>query len=272
MIYNSMNVLWPTQVGQLYETGLLQIGWTSMTIGGGTLLGQVTGAILCKPLKRHKWQLVVGSAGMAAFIGAMAAGDQSTRSLGVAFTLLGSFFVGYVELVVLTTAPLCLPPEDIGLATGVGGAYRAGAGAIATAIYVTILNNKLATNVPKYVVPVAVNAGLPRTSVSALVKGLAAGNLTKVPGINNAIAAVARAAYKVAYSESFKLVYLVSIAFGVLSVGASLLTPNLEHGFNEEVARKLHGKDIRAVEQNEGSNDQTSEGVKDNSVRKIETV
>lgn len=251
MIYYSMNVLWPRQVSQLYETGLLEIGWASMTVGGGTLLGQVVGAIMCKPLGKHKWQLIIGSAAMTAFIGALAAGDQTTRSLGIAFTLLGSFFVGYIELVVLTTAPMCLAPEDIGLATGVGGACRAGAGAVATAIYVTILNNKLSPNIAKYVVPAAENAGLPESSIPSLVKGLASGNLTAVPGINQAITSASKASYKVAYSQSFKVVYLTSIAFGLLSVAAAILTPNLENRFNDEVARKLHGKDIQMVELHE---------------------
>lgn len=251
MIYYSMNVLWPRQVSQLYETGLLDIGWTSMTIGGGTLLGQVVGAIMCKPLGRHKWQLIIGSSAMTAFIGALAAGDQSSRSLGIAFTLLGSFSVGYIELVVLTTAPLCLAAEDIGLATGVGGACRAGAGAVATAIYVTILNNKLTTNVAKYVVPAAEEAGLRASSVPSLIKGLASGNLTAVAGISPSITAASTVAYKVAYSQSFKVVYLASIAFGLLSVAAAVLTPNLESRFNDEVARKLHGKDIQMVEMHE---------------------
>lgn len=250
MIYYSRNVLWPRQVAQLYETELLEIGWTSMTIGAGTLLGQVTGAIMCRPLGKQNWQLIAGNMAMTAFIGALAAGNESTRPLGVAFTLLGSFFVGYIELVVLTTAPMCLPPEDIGLATGVGGAFRAGAGTIATAIYVTILNNRLASNVPKYVTSAAVNAGFPSSSVPILLSDLPSGKYDDVPGITSAIAAAVKTAYRVAHSESFKIVYLVSIAFGVCAIAASILTPNLEGRFNDEVARKLHGKDIQQAETN----------------------
>lgn len=254
MIYYSMNVLWPRQVGQLYETDLLAVGWTSMTIGGGTLLGQVVGAMMCKPLGKHKWQLIVGCTALTAFIGAIAAGNENTRPLGVALTLLGSFSVGYIELVVLTTAPMCLAPEDIGLATGVGGACRAGSGAIATAIYVTILNNKLATTIPKFVGPAAVKAGLPESSVPALISGLAAGNVTTVPGITSFIEAAANSAYRTAYSEGFKVVYLASIAFGVVAIAASVLTPNLENRFDDGVARKLHGRDIEEVEEKRNRN------------------
>ncbi|KAK1764525.1 siderophore iron transporter [Phialemonium atrogriseum] len=254
MIYYSMNVLWPRQVGQLYETNLMSIGWTSMTIGGGTLLEQIVGGIMCKPLGKQKWQLIIGCAAMTAFIGALAAGNESTRALGVSLTLLGSFAVGYIELVVLTTAPMCLAPEDIGLATGVGGTCRAGSGAIATAIYVTILNNKLAVNIPKIVEPAVVNAGLPESSVPALISGLAAGNVTGVAGMTSVIEEAARSAYRSAYAESFKIVYLASIAFGLLSLAASVLTPNLESKFDDGVARRLHGKDIELVEEKRARN------------------
>jgi MFS family permease len=272
MIYYSMNVLWPRQVGQLYETGLLQIGWASMTIGGGTLLGQFVGGLLCNPLGKHKLQLIITCCAMTAFIGAVAAGNETTRSLGVAFTLLGSFFVGYIELVVLTTAPMCLAPEDIGLATGVGGACRAGSGAIATAIYVTILNNRLSTNIPAIVGPVVVNAGLPQSSIKPLIAGLAAGNITKVPGINSSIERVARTAYKIAYSDSFRTVYLASIAFGVLAIAASLFTHNMEDKFNNDVARKLHGKDIQMVEEKSSKHVESHTEDKRNQVQEVESV
>jgi hypothetical protein len=250
MIYYSANVIWPSQVSKLYvsDGGLLEIGWLSMTIGGGTLLGQATGGFLCRPITKQKWQLVVFASAMTAFIGAVAAADPSRRSLGVAMTLLGSFCVGYIEIVIITTAPLCLAPEDIGLATGVGGACRAGSGAVATAIYVTILNNMLAKNVPKYVAPAALDAGLPKSSLPALLTGLSSGNFTAVPSLTPSIETVARAAYKTANSESYKVVYLASIAFGLLAIAFSFLTPNLETQFSDSVARKLHGKDIQAVE------------------------
>lgn len=252
MIYYSMNVLWPTEVSKLYETGLLQIGWLSMTVGGGTLAGQYLGSWLCQPLGKHKWQLIICSCAMTGLIGAMAAATPDTQAFATAMTTLGSVAVGYIELVVLTTAPLCLAPEDLGLATGVGGTVRAGCGAIATAIYVTILNNKVATNVPKYVGPAAVEAGLPKSSLPSLYKGLSSGNLTAVPDLTPKIQSAAGYAYKVAYGKSFQVVYLASLAFGVLSIATSILTPNLEKQFNTDVARKLHGKDINTVEARTG--------------------
>ncbi|EXJ83952.1 hypothetical protein A1O3_04619 [Capronia epimyces CBS 606.96] len=248
MIYYSANVLWPTEVAKLYETGLLDIGWLSMTVGGGTLAGQYAGALLCHPLGKHKWQLIVGSVAMTGFIGGLAAADSSTRALATAMTTLGSFAVGYVELVVLTTAPLCLPQEDLGLATGVAGAFRSASGAIATAIYATILNNKLTTNISKYVRPAALDAGLPASELPKLITALGTGNFTAVPDLTPGIGAAASIAYKIAYSQSFKTVYLASLAFGGLSTLSAIATPNMEKYFNTVVARRLHGKDIAVVE------------------------
>lgn len=244
MIYYSMCVLWPNQVSSLYTSDLMNIGWLSLTVGAGTLLGQVVGGALCEPLGHQRWQMTIGCVGMTGFVGALAASSQTTKSMAIVLTLLGSFCVGWVEVVALVTAPLCHEQEDIGLAYGVSGTLKAGSGSIATSIYSTILSNKMATNIPKYVRPAALGAGLPLSSMPELLAAVASGEFSAVKGVNPHIISVVTEAYKTACSESFKIVYLASIAFGGLAIIAALWSPNMEHKLNDEVARRLHGKGI----------------------------
>jgi hypothetical protein len=185
---------------------------------------------------------------MTSFIGAMTSTSQHTRPRAVAFTCIGSFFVGYIELCSLTTAPLCLEDKNIGLATGILGSARTGLAAIALSVYISVLNNKLLVNIPKYVIPAATSAGLPSSSIPALLEGFTSGSFDRVQGISPAIIAEAYDAYQTAYAKSFQVIYLISITFGAMAVIAAICSPNLEGNFNQSISRKLHGKGVDGLE------------------------
>lgn len=134
--------------------------------------------------------------------------------------------------------------QDIGLATGVLGSIRAIGGAVAQTIYVSILQNKLTVNLPKYVGPAAVSAGLPSSSIPALLAGMAVPTtdlMSTVPGITPEILAAAGQATKVAYLESFKIVFYATIPFGVVLIVFSVLSPNFEKVLSGNVAKRLQG-------------------------------
>ena len=129
--------------------------------------------------------------------------------------------------------------QDIGLATGVLGSLRGVGGAVAQALYISILKNKLSTYMPEYVVPAATNAGLPASSLPALFAGITAGNFTAVPGITADIIAATGAAVKHAYLNSFHAVFYATIPFGCLLIFFACLTPNFEKYLSQNVAKRL---------------------------------
>jgi hypothetical protein len=51
--------------------------------------------------------------------------------MGIAFTIIGPFFVGFIELVSLAVVPLFYKPADIGLASGLLASIRSAGGSIA---------------------------------------------------------------------------------------------------------------------------------------------
>jgi hypothetical protein len=112
-------------------------------------------------------------------------------------------------------------------------------GAVAQTIYVSILQNKVATNLPAYVTPAATNAGLPISSLSELFAGITAGNFSSVPGITPDIIAATGAATQKAYLESFRIVFYATIPFGVLLIIFSALSPNFEKYLSMNVAKRL---------------------------------
>lgn len=112
------------------------------------------------------------------------------------------------QSIATTTFPL-RTQEEIGTAGGLSGAIRSFVSVLATAIYSTVLVNRQNKTIPQYVPPAAEQAGLPKSSVEALIAGLSGkGPLTKaaVPGLTDHILNVATKAYTVANSEAYKTV------------------------------------------------------------------
>lgn len=149
-------------------------------------------------------------------------------------------------LKLMTAAPLNLPSEDIGAALGALGSIRSGGAAVGTAIFVTVLNNKLADFVPAQVTPAALSAGLPEPSLPALFTALAAGDLTTVPGINAAITAAVGAANSAAAADAFRYVWYAVLAFAVFALAASCFTIDYGVYLTDTVERKLHGKTVES--------------------------
>lgn len=115
---------------------------------------------------------------------------------------------------------------------------------ISAAIYVTILDNKLNQYTPKDVSAAVLQSGLPESSLPAFLTAFTASNsttLADIPGSNSTILAAAATGLQNAYSDSFKIVYLATIAFGGCAIIAALFAPNMDDKMTDEVARKLQG-------------------------------
>lgn len=113
-------------------------------------------------------------------------GSASKAGFMAGLVLCGVAFVP-AEVLLQTVAQLAVPPELIGTAASLGAAIRVGpssqsqrmcadmvafcekslGGVIGVAIATSIVNGKLTENFPKYIVPAAVGAGLPVSSLAA---------------------------------------------------------------------------------------------------------
>ena len=175
-------------------------------------------------------------------------GDETN---GIALMFMACFSVGIIETCSLALAPLACASEDLGAALGALGSIRSGGASVATAIYSTILSNKLGKFVPEYVTPAALAAGLPSSSLTDLYTNLSAGTLDKTPGIDASIIEAVTTADADAAADAFKYVWYAVIAFGVLAVIAACLTINYGEYLTDEVARKMHGATVG--DKNEGN-------------------
>ncbi|RDW83435.1 fungal trichothecene efflux pump [Coleophoma crateriformis] len=242
MVYYSMTILWPTIIGTVYTTDVKAIGWQSSVVGGGILLGQVCGGFALSYIPKVKWQTVIMACLALAFSASLTTVAPGNHSTFIALGVLACWAIGYIDNITFPGVTLVIEPQDIGLATGVLGSIRALGGAVAQALYVSILTNKVSHYLPEYVTPAALNAGLPASSLTSLYAGLTAGSFAKVPGITPAILAQVGAAVTHAYVSSFRIVFFATIPFSVLLIVAAFFVPNMEKFLGNNVAKRLQGK------------------------------
>ncbi len=178
----------------------------------------------------------------------MASTNRNTLHTAEVLCFLGSFSLGYVENVANTLAPFTQKEKDIGAAIGVLISGRTTVASIALAIYSTVQNNKLAEFMTTMVVPVAKQAGIKQDQIPALLEGFTTGSFAGIKGLTPEILDTVTIAYQTAFSKAVQIVYLISIAFGVLAIGGALISPNPDAKFTTEVARRMHGKENTVAE------------------------
>ncbi|KAH6705598.1 trichothecene efflux pump [Verticillium dahliae] len=219
----------------------LMIGWQSSVVGGGVLLGQTIAGFCISYVPKVKYQCIIAATISLAFMTSMVVISPDRWAVTIATGTIVCVAIGFIENISFPGVTLVWEAQDIGLATGILGSIRGLGGAIAQALYGSVLNNELGKKLPELVVPAATQAGLPETSLTALFAGIATGDLSAVPGITNEVIAAVGAATRVAYTESFKMVFYTTIPFSFILLVSSVLVPNMEKYLTSDVAKKLNG-------------------------------
>lgn len=115
-------------------------------------------------------------------------------------------------MAICTTTFLLRTQEEIGTAGGLSGSVRSFGAVIAIAVLTTTLSNRLKTTIPANVVPISEQAGLPASSIPALISGLSgttALNSIMVPGLTPHIVDMASQAYKAANAQAYRTESLI---------------------------------------------------------------
>lgn len=189
-------------------------------------------------------------------LGALAA-DPFNMTLTSILMGVGSFALGTMEGIALTATTYPLrSQEEIGSAGGLTGTIRLFFSTIATAVYNTVIRNRLNTTIPANVGPAATSAGLPASSVEKLITDIRAGvplDRTAIAGLNDAVEAAANVAYRLAYSQAYRTVFLVCIAFTVPGVFLCWFVVDGDVTKDTFIAGHLHRReDTKRLEEEEG--------------------
>jgi hypothetical protein len=118
VVYFSMTVIWATLLETVYTTDVMEHGWQSSVVGGGTLLGQALAGFGIFYLPKVKWQAIITSVGGAAFFASLASINANGHAQLIVLSILGTTSIGWADVMGYAGVTLLVEDQDIGLAAG----------------------------------------------------------------------------------------------------------------------------------------------------------
>lgn len=242
--FYSMLNFWPLECQELYGPNPHAVARTVVAFGYSVALGVILvdcGLSLFRGANREL--LVISSCLMTAGVGALAAVTENTPSLGIGMSFLGGLGVGGIIVPAAIILTIVSPDENIATITALTLSVRLIGGSIGYAIYFNVLQNKVTTVLPVKVGTAVLKAGLPPGQVATFILALVAQNTTaigEIKGLTPTILAAATEAVKQSYVEGFRLIYLVSIAFGGAAIISSLFLGDIRKYMVDRIAVDIH--------------------------------
>lgn len=229
-------------VAALFTTSITKVGLLSVAIGGGVGLGQFGASLVATPGGMLRWKIFTAVLVCTACTAGLAGATEQATASGLA--TVAAICIGALESFAGVAVTIVIKDQtEIGTAAGVYGSIRSLGGVLATAILTTVLQGRVKSETVHHVVPALITAGLPATSLEKFLTDLGAGDVAaaeKLPGVTVKVLEVAAVALRSAYQKSFETVYLVTLAFGIISVVAAFFSPSIESLYTDEVMRQLH--------------------------------
>ncbi|KAG2002682.1 hypothetical protein GB937_009648 [Aspergillus fischeri] len=244
----SIIMFWPTQSFNVYGHDPVQVGLRSLPVGFGIMAGACIVLWLLSVLRGHnKELLIVSSVLMTAGCGAMAVARQDNLyQLWGILVLAGLGIGGIVVPASIITTIIC-PDDLIATISALTLSIRVVGGSIGYTIYYNIFISKFIPNAKHFIGgvmvtklnitnPAYIGEAIELTGASLLEE------LKTIPGIagsETAYNAVVTAG-QLAYAESYKWVYYVSIAFGGVSILAACFLGSISQYMDDHVAVVMH--------------------------------
>ncbi|OJD19321.1 hypothetical protein AJ78_00680 [Emergomyces pasteurianus Ep9510] len=247
--YVGVSILWPTQVNFIYggSESWQTLAAMSCTIGLGLWTGMVFLGPLWGPFGYPRVILIGTNLWFTAFIGALAQCNPNNKGFGIAMSFLAAVPIGFVEQQTGAITQLFAADKDIGTSFGTMGCMRTGVGAIGTAVLLAILSSKSKTELAAHVIPAALGAGLPQSSLEALFSAMLAGTPTamqSVPGISPQIMAAVATAQTAGYTAAYKYVYYAAVAFGLVACISAMFLRPIGHLLTNHVPKMVEKQDL----------------------------
>lgn len=139
----------------------------------------------------------------------------------IGFNVIGGIGQAGPLTLLVAAVQFTAPHAFLSTATGLAFSARAIGGAFGSAVLDAIINSNLKSHYANNVGDAAVKAGLPSSSVAALLTSFATGNATAiaaVPGINPAVLGAATDASHWAYAHAYRLAWASVIPFVVIAL------------------------------------------------------
>ncbi|KAF2397466.1 MFS general substrate transporter [Trichodelitschia bisporula] len=231
MQYYSSATLWNRLSQLLYTTDEISKGLYGEVLPLGTILGGLW-VTFSKKIGHQRWQVFGAIALQTASVGAMSTATIDNPVKSIVLTTIISMCTSVVILNSLVLVGFgILDQADIGAAAGLAGTARLLFGAIATAIFSNVTNNKYATVLAKRVTTELSDFDIPSAVMPKLITAAklnSAAAYAAIPGMTPEIKAAAVHGNRLAYLDGAHLAYQVALAFGLLGCISALFITSID--------------------------------------------
>jgi len=239
MLFYSVAVLWPIQIGALYTTDLLKIGWYASALGiAGIISSPLFGWLFGKGHARLLFVSIIALGTVAS--GTMAIVSPGSHIASTCLVALMGVSVGGGMIIATAMIQMEVSHEYLGIATALAITARNLGGAVGTAIYVSIFTDRLKYYIKSLVVIPLFEAGVPILSLEGVVAALTgAGPVSALAKLTPVQLETGLHGVKGAYSHALRVVFLSSIGFGVIGTVAVSFCRNVDHLMTNKVEIQL---------------------------------
>ena len=241
-------MFWPTQAFNVYGHDPVGVGIRGLPIGFSILTGACIVLWLLSVFRGHNKELMIGSSVlMTAGCGAMAVADVNNLYQIWGILVLAGLGIGGIVVPASIITTIICPDDLIATVAALTLAIRVLGGSIGYCIYYNVFFNKFVPNA-QYYVGGAMLTKLNITSIEAITEAITLTGasliegLKEIPGIAGSEPAydLVVGAGQIAFAESYKYVYYVSIAFGGISIIAACLLDDITKFMDDHVAVVMH--------------------------------
>lgn len=181
-------------------------------------------------------------------LGLTAICTPETPKTAMALIMLATTFIGWNEALVLPICTIAIRDQkEIGTAAGIAGSSRSAISTVASTVYSVVLTARVTETLSTQLPAKLIAAGLPMSSVAQYMTAIAAGGsealLSQVQGLTPEILAQGATAYRYAYADAYRTIFLVSLAFGGLAILVSFFIPDIDALMSGKVAATLSGRE-----------------------------
>ncbi|GAE00244.1 MFS drug efflux pump, putative [Paecilomyces variotii No. 5] len=244
----SVIMFWPTQAFNVYGHDPVGVGIRGLPIGISILIGACAVLWMLSLFRgRNRELMIASSVIMTAGCGSMACATVDNLHTMWGLLVLAGLGIGGIVVPASIISTIICPDDLIGSVAALTLAIRVVGGTVGYATYYNVFIGKFIPNATKYIGGTMeldlhitnvtyIKEAIELTGASLLV------GLKGIPGIagnETAYGMVVRAG-QVAYAESYKYVYLASIAFGGVSILAACFLGDIEKYMDDHVAVVMH--------------------------------
>jgi Fungal trichothecene efflux pump (TRI12) len=239
---------WPTQAFNVYGHDPVGVGVRSIPISSSMLAGACIVLWLLSIFRCHNKELMIASSIlMTAGSGSLAVGTPYDLHQMWGLLVLAGLGIGGIVVPASIISTIICPDDLIATIAALTLSIRVIGGSVGYTAYYNVFISKFVSNAKYYIG--GVMAKEPNmtnvTYITEAIELTGAARLEgiqEIPGIasNDTAYQMVVKADRVAYAESYKFVYLASIAFGAVSIIAACFLGNIDNYMDDHVAVVMH--------------------------------